>query len=123
MAFGEHLVYFVNRLPAIAGRMAWPERRRELRTLRLFPPEPPAGETPGLARQIIECQLEGLEPAADALRIDQAIGWRGYGRSWCWPKGIIREDMNARRISRVPDTVRTQLGEVFARIEEPEGGT
>ena len=25
MAFGEHFINLVNRLPAIAGRMAWPE--------------------------------------------------------------------------------------------------
>ncbi len=63
MAFDEHFIDFVNRLSAIAGRMARPERRPELRTLRVLPPHPPAGETPGLARQILERELEGLEPA------------------------------------------------------------
>ena len=32
MAFDEHFIDFVNRLPAVAGRMARPERRPELRT-------------------------------------------------------------------------------------------
>ena len=75
MAFDEHLIDQVNRLPAMAGRTAWPERRSELRTWCLLPPHPPAGETPGLARQILECQLEGLEPAAEAFGIDEAIGF------------------------------------------------
>ena len=76
MAFGEHLIDFVNRLPAVAGRTAGPERRPELRTLRVLPPHPPAGETPGLARQIFERQLEGLKPPSEALGIDEAIGRR-----------------------------------------------
>ncbi len=63
MAFDEHFIDFVNCFPAVAGRMARPERRLELRALRVLPPHPPAGETPGLARQIFERQLEGLEPA------------------------------------------------------------
>ena len=37
MAFDEHLVDFVNRLPAVSGRMARPERRLEFRTWRLLP--------------------------------------------------------------------------------------
>jgi hypothetical protein len=76
MAFGEHLIDFVNRLPAVAGRMARPERRLELRALRVLPPDPPAGETPGLARKILERELEGLEPAGKARGIDKAIGRR-----------------------------------------------
>jgi hypothetical protein len=62
MALDEHFIDLVNRLPAVAGRMARPERRGELRTFSFLPPDPPAGETPGLARQILERQLEGLEP-------------------------------------------------------------
>ena len=41
---------------------------------------PPAGETSGLARQIIERELEGLEPAGEACGIDQAIGRRQQDR-------------------------------------------
>ena len=69
MAFDEDLIDFMNGLPAGAGRTAGAQRRAELRRFFLLPPEPPAGETPGLARQIIERQLEGLEPARDALGI------------------------------------------------------
>ena len=82
MAFGEHCIDLVNRLPAIAGRMARPERRLELRTLRVLPPDPPAGETPGLARQILERELEGMEPPGEGLGVDEAIGRRcgiGHG--------------------------------------------
>ncbi len=60
MAFDEHFIDFVNRLPAVAGRMARPERRLELRSFCGLPPDPPAGETPGLARQIVERELEGV---------------------------------------------------------------
>ena len=69
VAFGEHFIDFVNRLPAVAGRRAWPERRPELRSFCGLPPDPPAGETPGLARQILERQLEGLEPSGEARGI------------------------------------------------------
>ena len=45
---------------------------------------PPADQTSGLAGQIIQCRLKGLEPAAEARGVDQAIGWMaaergGYG--------------------------------------------
>ena len=50
------------------------ERRAELRAFHVLPPDPPAGETPGLARQIFERQLEGLEPAGDALGVDEPSG-------------------------------------------------
>ena len=63
VAFDEHFIDFVNRLSAIAGRMARPERRPELWRFCGLPPHPPAGETPGLARQILKRELEGLEPA------------------------------------------------------------
>jgi hypothetical protein len=82
MAFDEYFIYFMNRLPAVAGRRTRPERRLELRTLRLLPPDPPAGETPGLARQILERELEGLEPPGETFGVDQAIGRRrglGHG--------------------------------------------
>ena len=76
MAFDEHLINFVNCFPAIAGRMARPERRFELQALHLLPPDPPARESPRLAWQILERELEGLEPAAEALGSDKAIGRR-----------------------------------------------
>ena len=76
MAFDEHFIDLVNRLPAVAGWRTRPERRLELRTWHVLPSHPPAGETPGLARQILERQLEGLEPAAEARGIDEAIGRR-----------------------------------------------
>jgi len=130
MAFDEHLIDFVNRLPAVAGRMARPERRPELRTFCVLPPEPPAGETPGLARQILECQLEGLEPPGEAFGTHEAIGrWRGdgYGRArrpqdGCHPgiTWIASEDMDARGISR-EHSAATGF-EVFPRIEELKGG-
>ena len=81
MAFDEHVIDFVNCLPPITGRMARPERRLELQTWRLLPSQPPAGETPGLARQILKREFEGLEPPGEALGIDEAIGRRsGIGR-------------------------------------------
>src|SRR5688500_7871798 len=113
MAFDEYFIDQVKRLPAVAGRTARPERRGELRTWRLLPSCPPAGETPGLARQIIECQLEGLEPVGEAFGIDKAIGGRNRigGARARFPQGchpgiackdlIIPEEMDARRIARV----------------------
>ena len=76
MAFDEHRIDFVNGFPAVAGRMARSERRLELRSFCILAPHPPAGETPGLARHIRERQLEGVEPAAEARGIDEAIGRR-----------------------------------------------
>ena len=51
MAFDEHLIDFVNRLPAIAGRMARPERRLELRSFSRSPASPASGRDawPGAA--------------------------------------------------------------------------
>ena len=80
MAFGEHFINLVNRLPAVAGWRTRPERRLELRTLHVLALHPPAGETPGLARQILERELEGLEPPGEARGVDKAIGrWSGIG--------------------------------------------
>ena len=83
VAFDEHFIDWVNRLPAVAGRRTRPERRLELRAWHGLPPHPPAGKTPGLARQILERQLEGLEPPGEAFGTHEAIGRRngiGYGR-------------------------------------------
>ena len=127
MAFDEHFIDFVNCFPAVAGRMARPERRLELQAWHLLPPEPPAGQTPGLARQIIKCQLEGLEPAAEAFGAHEAIGRRsGIGQGLgccphCRHPGIAPEDMDARRIPR--ECSAAQGLEIFPRIEELEGGT
>ena len=124
MAFGEHFINLVNRLPAVARRMAWPERRSELRTLRVFPPDPPASETPGLAWQILKRQLEGLEPPADTLAIDKAIGRRGgfgSGRARL-PRGhhprIISEEMDARDSPLGPSACK-----ILALIEQLKRGT
>src|SRR3990170_7288522 len=107
MAFDEHLIDQVNRLPAVAGRTARPERRGELRTWCGLAPCPPAGETPGLARQIFEHGLEGLKPAAEAFGTHEAIGGRGngigHGPARCpqegCHRGIVPKDMDARRIA------------------------
>jgi|GEM_PF-6466127 len=74
MAVGEDFIDGVNLPLAVAGRRTRPERRFELRSFRFLAPHPPAGETLGLARQILKRLLESLEPAAEALRIDEAIG-------------------------------------------------
>ena len=132
MALGEHFIDLVNLLPPVAGRTARPERRPELRTWHVLPPHSPAGQTPGLARQIIERQLEGLEPAAETFGVHQAIGRRrgigyGHGTAHC-PQGghrgiippeIIPEDMDARD---KPPAFSAACCEVFPRIEELEGG-
>ena len=60
MAFGEHFIDFMSGLPSGAGRMAGPERRFELRTFCFLSFQPPADKAFGLARQIIERQLEGI---------------------------------------------------------------
>ena len=76
VAFGEDLVDFVDGLPAVAGRRAGPERHVDFGAPARPSAYPQAGHAPGLARQVIQCQLEGLEPAGDAFGIDQAIGRR-----------------------------------------------
>ena len=64
----EHFIDLVNWLPAVAGRMARPERRLELRALAMFSRLTASGPAPGLARQVLKRELEGLEPAGEALR-------------------------------------------------------
>ena len=124
MAFREEIIDLVNRLLPVARRWAWPEWRFELRVFHVLPPDPPARHAPGLARQVIERQLEGLEPPAEALGIDQAIDrWRGNdGGLRQWPPGIIRVDMDARGILRVFYPALAQFREIFPHIIEPEGG-
>ncbi len=94
---------------------------------RCLPPLLPADETPGLARQILERGFEGLEPAAEALGVDKAIGRRrgfnhGLGR---WPQGrhpgIVFEEMDARH--NPGEFPVAQAFEIFSRIEQLEGGT
>ena len=138
MAFDEHFVDQVKGLPAVAGRMARPERRPELRAWRGLPPGPPAGQTPGLARQILKRQLEGLEPPGEAFGTHEAIGgrwnWIGHSRSMRSPQGChpgiaskdhpgiaFSEEMDARRIARILSAAASC--KVFAWIEELEGGT
>ncbi len=115
MAFDEDLIDFMNRLPAVAGRRTRPERRFELRSFCGLAPHPPAGETPGLARQILERELEGMEPPAEAFGIDQAIGrgngsGHGLGR---WPEivhpGIRPEEKDTRGMLGVFNAVLAQL--------------
>ena len=126
MACDEHLVDFVHGLPAVARRMAGPQRRQELHLWRGLPPLPPAGETLGLARQILERGFEGLEPAAEALGVDEAIGRRrGFNhRPGCWPQGrhpgIGPEEMDARLHPR--ELPVAQAFEILARIAKLKGG-
>ena len=114
IAFDEHFIDFVNGLPAVARRMAGPERRQELQIWRSLSPLPPAGETPGLARQVLKRWLEGLEPPGETLGTDQAIGGRrgngdgrgaraahraatvGSGGEKTWMRGTIRVNFMAR---------------------------
>ena len=124
VALDEHFIDFMNLLPAVAGRLARAERRCELHIWRVLPSHPPAGETPGLAQQIVQRQLEGLKPPAEAHGIDQAIGWwsgSSGGRAG-WPQSIIREEMDARGIARELSAGLAQLREIFPRIEELERG-
>ena len=129
MAFDEHFIDLVNRLPAIAGGRARPERRPELRTFCVLASYSPARETPGLARQILEREPEGLEPPGEARGVDKAIGRRsgiGGGRAR-WPQGchpgIAREEMDARGNPRGPSAMLAQGREIFPRIEQLKGGT
>ena len=123
VALGEHFIDFVNLLLAMAGRLARAEWRCELHIWRVLPSHPPAGETPGLARQIVQRQLEGLEPPAETLATHEAIGWwSGSGGRAGWPQGIIREEMDARGIPRELSAGLAQLREIFPRIEELERG-
>ncbi len=122
MAVGEDFIDFVSWLTAVAGRTAGPERRFEHRSFCSLAPDPPAGHAFGLARQVFERQLEGLEPAGDALAVDEAIG-RRRGR---WPEGvhpgIVSEEKNARGIFCVFYAALAQLRKILPRIEELEGG-
>ena len=126
MAFDEHFIDFMNRFSTIAGRMARPEWRLELRTSRVLASHPPARQTPGLVRQIRERGLEGVEPSREALGINEAIGrWSGIGGGRArLPQGrhpgIASEEVDARRISRKCSAA--QGLEIFPRIEELEGG-
>ena len=127
MAVGEDFIDGMNLPLAAARRRTRPERRLEFRNFHVLPPHPPAGHAPGLTRQIIQRQLEGLEPAAEARGIDEAIGWwRGIRcRLGRWPQGchpgIAPEEMDAWRILRVFYPALAQLREIFPRIEELEG--
>ena len=87
MAVGEDFIDGMTMPLAVAGRRPGPERRFERWAWHGLPPDPPAGHAPGLARQVVEGELESLEPAGDAFGIDQTIGWwRGDGNGrGCWP--------------------------------------
>src|SRR5436190_20539570 len=70
VAVGEDFINGVNLPLAAAGRWTGAERRLELWSFHGLAPHPPAGHTPGLARQVLERQFENLEPAAEACGID-----------------------------------------------------
>ena len=107
VAFGEDFIDFVSLLPPVAGRR--PGRSGDLNFgLFCLPPHPPAGHTPGLAGQIIEGQLEGLEPAGKAFGIDQAIGRRRREQAGAGPQGVDRE--SCRRKGCAADTSRILRG-------------
>ncbi len=102
--------------------MARPERRQELVVWRCLPPLLPAGETLGLARQIIERGFQGQEPSGQACGVDQATGWRrGFDhRPGRWKQGhnpgIGSEEMDARY---KPGEFHDPQGlETFPRIEQ-----
>ena len=60
MAFSEDVVDDVNRLSAVAGRRAWPERHPELWNFCAGLPQPPAGKTARLVRQVVKGPGEGM---------------------------------------------------------------
>ncbi len=91
MAVGEDFIDGVNVPLASAGRRTGPQRRSEDRAWHGLPPQPPAGHAPGLARQVLEGELEGLEPAGEALGIDQAIGGGGGTATGRGHRSSIRE--------------------------------
>jgi len=128
VAVGEDFIDGMNMPLAVAGRRTRAERRGELWTRHGLPPLAPSGEAFGLARQIVEGQLEGLEAAVEALRVDPAIILRGGSLRGLgpWPEvvnpGTRPEKQDARGIFRVFHPGLTQLGHVFAGISEPEGG-
>ena len=62
VAIEEHVVDRVDRPAPVAGRTTRPEWRLELQLRDLLPPCPQANETPRLTWQIVQRQLEGLEP-------------------------------------------------------------
>jgi hypothetical protein len=126
VAVGEDVIDLVNVALAAAGRRARAERRLEDRARHGFPPFPPAGEAFGLAGEIIEGRLEGLEPAVEARRADHAIGGRRRNGHGPGPQvvdpGIRPEEKDARRMFRVFHAGLAQLREILPRIAEPEGG-
>ena len=73
VALGEDVVDLMGRLPAVAGRLAGPERGFELGGFCRFPPCPPAGHAPGLAGKVLKGQLESFKPAGEGHGIDEAI--------------------------------------------------
>ena len=73
VAVGKHVIDFVNGFAAMPRRIARTERRSELQARYVLPLQSPAGKTPGLARQVIECEFEGPESAGKACGIDEAI--------------------------------------------------
>ena len=107
VTFDKHLIDFVECGLAMARRISGPEWRPEFQARHNLPPQPPAGETPCLARQIKECRLEGLESAAKLRAIHEAIRQligTGFRPERLLPQGchagIVAEDKDARQNSR-----------------------
>lgn len=127
VAFDEHDIYFVYRFFAVARRTARPERKSEFGIFRRLAFQPPAGETLGLARQILEGELEGLDPPDESLGIDHAIRRRHWisGGNRRLPQGrhtgIAGEHVDA--WGNLGEDPAVRGFKVFAWIEKLKGGT
>ncbi len=72
-ALVEELIDLANRPPAVARGAARSDGRVEAGVGRSLLPHAPADEAFGLARKVRQGGIEGLEPADDPRRADQAI--------------------------------------------------
>ena len=126
MALGEDVVDLVGRLPPVAGRLAGPARRGELRGFCRLPPHPPPGHATGLAGKILKGRLEGLEPAAKACRSDQATrAAAGVAQAGVLARGSQSGNLAPRKGCKHPP--RGVFGGCSAPgknafVAEPEGG-
>src|SRR3954467_10274967 len=76
VALAQHPVDLVPGLPSVAGRGTGAQGGSELRTFHPVAPGLPARQALGLAREVVERQLDGLKPAAKTPRVDRVIGLR-----------------------------------------------
>ena len=85
VAFAEQFIDEMNRPPA--GTRWTPRAERCFETgiggRRL--PHPPAHQAFGLAGKVCKGRIEGLEPADEAMGIDQSVSGFGPGGSFCRP--------------------------------------